>query len=191
MRLLVGARRDRGEVDEEWGRLVTTSFEDYLAAELDGLLRYATALTGDPYLAQDVVQDVLVRVRDRWSRLNAPGAYLRRMITNEYFSWRRRRANRDVVPAPTRLLDGFASTVDDHSTAYAERDEMLARLATLPRKQCAALVLRYYENRSDDEIAEVLQCRPGTVRSQISRALATLRTTEKARVPAPGLGATR
>jgi RNA polymerase sigma factor (sigma-70 family) len=68
---------------------------------------------------------------------------------------------------------------------------MLARLATLPRKQCAALVLRYYENRSDEEIADVLRCRPSTVRSQISRALATLRAGEQARVSALRLGEAR
>jgi RNA polymerase sigma factor (sigma-70 family) len=166
---------------------VATSFDDYVAAELDGLLRYATALSGDPYLAQDVVQEVLLKARARWARLETPGAYLRRMITNEYFSWRRRRANRDV-PAATGDLDALGTPVADHSAAYAERDEMLARLATLPRKQCAALVLRYYENRSDDDIAEVLHCRPSTVRSQISRALATLRTTA---LPALRLGETR
>ncbi len=170
---------------------MTTSFDEYVAAELDGLLRYATALTGDPHLAQDVVQEVLLRVRGRWARLDAPGSYLRRMIVNEYFSWRRRRGNRDLLFAPNRLLEAFFAPVADHSTAYAERDAMLARLATLPRKQCAALVLRYYENRSDEEIAKVLRCRPGTVRSQISRALATLRATEPAPVAAPGLGATR
>lgn len=170
---------------------MATGFDDYVAAELDGLLRYATALSGDPYLAQDVVQEVLLKARSRWARLDAPGAYLRRMITNEYFSWRRRRGNRDVVPASTGELDALSEPVADHSTEYAERDEMLARLATLPRKQCAALVLRYYENRSDEDIAEVLHCRPGTVRSQISRALATLRTTEQARVSALRLGEAR
>lgn len=170
---------------------MTTGFDDYVAAELDALLRYATALSGDPHLAQDVVQEVLLRVRGRWARLDTPGAYLRRMITNEYFSWRRRRGNRDVVPAPVRDLDALSAPVADHSDAYADRDEMLARLATLPRKQCAALVLRYYENRSDEEIADVLRCRPSTVRSQISRALATLRAGEQARVSALRLGEAR
>jgi RNA polymerase sigma-70 factor (sigma-E family) len=170
---------------------VTTGFDEYVNAELDRLLRYTTALTGDPHLAEDIVQDVLLKARARWSRMDTPGAYLRRMIVNEYLSWRRRRGNRDVVPAQQGDLDALSEPVADHSTAYVERDEMLGRLATLPRKQCAALVLRYYENRSDEEIAAVLRCRPGTVRSQISRALATLRTTEPASASALRLGEAR
>lgn len=167
---------------------MATGFDEYVTAELDRLLRYGTALTGDPYLAQDIVQEVLMRARGRWARLSAPDAYLRRMINNEYFSWRRRRGNQTV---PTSDLEAFSAPVDDPATAYVERDAMLTRLATLPRKQCAALVLRYYENRTDEEIAQVLRCRPATVRSQISRALATLRTTEQARTATLRLGEAR
>ncbi|MBB4685098.1 SigE family RNA polymerase sigma factor [Amycolatopsis jiangsuensis] len=153
---------------------MTTGFDDFVAARLDGLLRYATVLTDDPHLAQDIVQDVLLRAQERWDRIASPPTYVRRMITNEYLSWRRRAARR-MVPSNHAVLDSLSPPEADPSVAYDERDEMLALLATLPRKQRAALVLRYYENYTDAEIADVLRCGVSTVRSQISRALATLR----------------
>jgi RNA polymerase sigma factor (sigma-70 family) len=82
---------------------------------------------------------------------------------------------RRVVPSSHDVLDALSPPEADPSAAYDERDAMLGLLATLPRKQRAAIVLRYYENYSDAEIAAVLRCGPSTVRSQISRALATLR----------------
>jgi RNA polymerase sigma-70 factor (sigma-E family) len=149
-------------------------FEEFVAERLDGLLRYATVLTNDPHLAQDIVQDVLLRAQQRWDGIDAPPAYVRRMVTNEYLSWRRR-AVRRVVPSSHDVLDALSPPGADPATAYDERDAMLGLLATLPRKQRAAVVLRYYENYSDAEIAVVLRCGTSTVRSQISRALATLR----------------
>ncbi|HEX4226748.1 MAG TPA: SigE family RNA polymerase sigma factor [Pseudonocardiaceae bacterium] len=163
-------------------------FDDYVAAELNRLLGYANALIGDPHLAADVVQEVLLKARSHFSRMTTPDAYLRRMIMNEHITWRRRRANRDVVLMPGHAIHD-ATLVADHGDAYAERDAMRTRLATLPPKQRAALVLRYYEDRTDDEIAKVLDCRVGTVRSQISRALATLRAAEHAARPNLALGA--
>ncbi|WP_033293446.1 SigE family RNA polymerase sigma factor [Amycolatopsis jejuensis] len=154
--------------------IVTIGFDEFVAERLDGLLRYATVLTDDPHLAQDIVQEVLLRAQARWARIDSPPTYVRRMITNEYLSWRRRAARR-VVPSSHPVLDSLGPPTADPSTAYDERDEMLARLATLPRKQRAAVVLRYYENYTDAEIAEFLRCGVSTVRSQISRALATLR----------------
>jgi RNA polymerase sigma-70 factor (sigma-E family) len=149
-------------------------FEEFVAERLDGLLRYATVLTNDPHLAQDIVQDVLLRAQQRWAGIDAPPAYIRRMITNEYLSWRRR-AVRRMVPSSHDVLDALGPPEADPSAAYDERDAMLGLLETLPRKQRAAIVLRYYENYSDAEIAAVLRCGTSTVRSQISRALATLR----------------
>ncbi|MGW3993495.1 SigE family RNA polymerase sigma factor [Amycolatopsis sp. NPDC004772] len=150
------------------------TFEEFVAERLDGLLRYATVLTNDPHLAQDVVQDVLLRAQQRWDGIAAPPAYVRRMITNEYLSWRRR-AVRRMVSSSHDVLDDLGPPEPDPATAYDERDAMLGLLATLPRKQRAAVVLRYYENYSDAEIAAVLRCGASTVRSQISRALTTLR----------------
>src|SRR5262245_13700948 len=76
------------------------SFDAFVAAQLPGLLRYAAALTGDRALAQDVVQDALVRAHRRWRRVvraDRPEAYVKRIVVNEYLSWRRRWHARHVV----------------------------------------------------------------------------------------------
>ncbi|GHF47663.1 RNA polymerase sigma-70 factor (sigma-E family) [Amycolatopsis bartoniae] len=160
-------------------------FEEFVAGRLDRLLRYATALTCDPHLAQDVVQEVLLRAQHRWTRiaaLDAPESYVRRMVTNEYLSWRRRRAARNVS-ATHSTLDALTAPAADHAEQYAERDAMRGRIAALPRKQRAAVVLRYYEDCTDAEIAEALGCSAGTVRSHLSRALSALRAAERGRLP--------
>lgn len=152
-------------------------FDQFVTDRLDRLLRYATAMTCDRYLAQDIVQEVLLRAQRRWGRIgamDAPYLYVQRMVTNEYLSWRRRRAARDIA-SPAAAIDALTPPVGDPAVRHAERDAMRARIAQLPRKQRAALVLRYYEDRNDDEIATVLKCTAGTVRSHISRALQTLR----------------
>jgi RNA polymerase sigma-70 factor (sigma-E family) len=160
--------------------LPTSSFDDFVAERLGPLLRYATALSCDPHLAQDIVQEVMLRAQQHWTRIAAtdhPQAYVKRMVTNEYLSWRRRRAARDVALAHT-TLDEISPPVADQTGHYDEREAMLARIARLPRKQRAAIVLRYYENMVDSEISEVLGCSQVTVRSHVSRALAALRAQE-------------
>jgi RNA polymerase sigma-70 factor (sigma-E family) len=150
------------------------SFEQFASERAATLLRYATALTCDPDLAQDVVQDTLVRVQPRWSRIgamDAPLAYVKRMVTTEYLSWRRRKAVREVATGH----GGVEVALADPATDYDERDAMLGRIAALPPKQRAAVVLRYYDNRTDAEIGEILGCRPGTVRSHLSHAMTALR----------------
>jgi RNA polymerase sigma-70 factor (sigma-E family) len=159
------------------GVAVLDTFDQFAADRIDRLLRFATALTCDPHLAQDVVQEVLVRVQAKWARI-APmqgrDQYVRRMIINEYLSWRRRKAARTVA-ATHSTLDALGTPTADPATGYAERDAMRMHVARLPRRQRAALMLRYYEDRTDAEIAELLGCSTGTVRSHISRALSTLR----------------
>jgi RNA polymerase sigma-70 factor (sigma-E family) len=152
-------------------------FDEFVARGIDSLLRYATALTCDAHLAQDVVQEALLRAQQRWERISAldnPGAYVRRMVTNEYLSWRRRKVSREVALVLSDL-DAIGPPTPDQAPRYDERDAMLARIARLTRKQRAAVVLRYYEGYSDEEIATALSCRIGTVRSHISRGLAALR----------------
>jgi RNA polymerase sigma factor (sigma-70 family) len=92
------------------------------------------------------------------------------MIVNEYLSWRRRLAR--TLP---RAQIEPTSVVSDGTSEHAERDEMLQRLAKRPKRQRAAVVLRYYVGLSDEDIAASLDCAVGTVRSLISRALAALR----------------
>jgi RNA polymerase sigma-70 factor (sigma-E family) len=156
------------------------TFEEFAVARLHSLLRYAVVLTGDRDLAQDVVQEVLARAQVRWRRIReseSPEAYVRRMVLNEYLSWRRTWAVRNVHAVGERLadLDSARGGVGDHAQGIVDADELWRRLATLGRKQRAVLVLRYYEQMQDEAIADLLGCSPATVRSQASKALRTLR----------------
>jgi RNA polymerase sigma-70 factor (sigma-E family) len=160
---------------------VLDTFDQFAADRIDRLLRFTTALTCDPHLAQDVVQEVLVRVQHKWARIGPMSArdqYVRRMIINEYLSWRRRKAA-TTVAATHSTLDAIGTPTADPAAGVTERDAMRGHIARLPRKQRAALMLRYYCDRDDAEIAELLGCSVGTVRSHISRALGTLRATHQ------------
>jgi RNA polymerase sigma-70 factor (sigma-E family) len=148
------------------------TFEEYVSGRLPTLLRTATAICTDPHLAEELVQDVLVKLNRHWLRVAQQGsvdAYVRRMLVNEHVSWRRKWSR--VVPTldvPDRLLT-------DHASSVADRDALRRTVAGLPRRQQVALALRYFDDLSDTEIAQALGCAEGTVRSLISRALSTLR----------------
>lgn len=170
---------------------MVVTFEQFAMARLPSLLRYAVVLTGDRDLAQDVVQEVLARAQVRWRRINeadSPEAYVRRMVLNEYLSWRRSWAVRHVHSVGERLieLDDARGGVRDHAEGVVMADVLWRRLATLGRKQRAVLVLRYYEQLDDDQIADLLGCSQATVRSHASRALKTLRLSPELmeRIPA-------
>jgi RNA polymerase sigma-70 factor (sigma-E family) len=148
-------------------------FAEYVARQRPALMRFATVLSCQTWLAEDLVSDVLGRAFERWDRISTmaePNAYVRRMVVNEYLSWRRRLA-RTAPRADVEPVQAYGDGADER----AERDAMIRRLAGLPRKQRAAVVLRYYAQLPDAEIADQLGCRVSTVRSQIHRALATLR----------------
>jgi RNA polymerase sigma-70 factor (sigma-E family) len=150
-------------------------FDDFVVTRGQALLRFAHVLCGNAHLAEDLVQEVLARVHRRWARieyLEAPEAYVRRAIVREFLSWRRRRSSREAVLAevPDR------PSGQDTAQQLAARDEMWTLLAGLPRAQRAVLVLRFYDDLADDEIANALGCAPSTVRAHASRALARLRT---------------
>jgi RNA polymerase sigma-70 factor (sigma-E family) len=149
------------------------TFEQFAATRLDAVVRFATVLTNDRGLAEDVVQEVLLRAHRRWTQiedLDQPEAYVRRMIVNEFYSWRRKWAR--ISPRPSEELDG---PVDDQAATIADRRTLLDEIAKLPRKQRAVLVLRYYEGMADAEIASTLGCAETTVRGYAFRALKTLR----------------
>lgn len=155
-------------------------FAEYVARRRPALMRFATVLTCRTWLAEDLVSDVLGRAFERWDRISGmdePNAYVRRMVVNEYLSWRRRltRMSPRAEVEPVVVSDG--------ADQRAERDAMIRSLAALPRKQRAAVVLRYYAGLSDREIATQLGCRESTVRSQIHRALNALRIDLTAGVP--------
>lgn len=149
------------------------TFEKFVSQRQQPLLRLAMVLSGDGSHAEEIVQAVLVRAWERWDRirsLDAPDAYVRRMVVNEFLSLRRRWAR--LVPFDPRR---HGEQVADHANAHADRDALVAELAKLPRRQRAVLALRYYDGLTDDQIADVLGCTAGTVRGYASRALATLR----------------
>jgi RNA polymerase sigma-70 factor (sigma-E family) len=150
-------------------------YENFVRAHLPRLLRYATMLTGEREQAADLVQDVLVKVYRRWSRisgLDRPDRYVVRMVTNGYLSWRRSRWARLIATGD--LPD--EARADDFASEHALREDMWQRLARLPRRQRAVVVLRYYEQWDDSEIAGLLGCAQATVRAHAHRALTTLRT---------------
>lgn len=166
--------------DPRRGVSTDVTFEEFVATRLTDLLRHAAVLTGDRDLAQDIVQEVLARAQVRWRRItraDSPDAYVRRMIINEYLSWRRSWTSRNVRAVGERLTAiGDARRVGrDHAQDVVESDDLWRRLATLPRKQRAVLVLRFYEQLDDAAIADLLDCAPVTVRSNASKALKSLR----------------
>lgn len=150
-------------------------FEEWFRQELPRLLRLATVLAGSPDSAQDLVQDVLIRVEQRWAKLSVlehRDAYVRRMLVNEYLSVRRKLSRlvlRPTVDAPDR------GTGADFADQQADRAVLRDELTRLPPRQRAVLVLRYYDDADDTTIGQILGCRPSTVRSHAARALQTLR----------------
>jgi RNA polymerase sigma factor (sigma-70 family) len=126
------------------------------------------------------VQEVLARAQVRWRRISeaeVPEAYVRRMVLNEYLSWRRTWAVRHVHAAGERLveLDDARGGVRDHAQGVVDADELWHRLAALGRKQRAVLVLRYQEDLTEAEVARLLRLPLGTVKSLAHRALRRLR----------------
>lgn len=151
-------------------------FEDYAAERVPVMLRTATYLTGDLAAAEDLVQDVLLTMHRRWARiepLQSRDGYVRRMLVNAFISSRRKWGPVSPVAEVAAYAgeETVASGVDD----YADRELLREQIARLPVRQRVVLVLRYYNGLADQQIAEALGCRPGTVRSLASRALAALR----------------
>lgn len=151
-------------------------FCEFVAARQQALLRTAYLLTSDLHSAEDLVQISLAKAYLSWDRLREPRAveaYVRKIMVNEHTSWwrrawRRKERSTDELPESPVVLDDPA--------AFEQRDAMWELVQTLAPKQRAAVVLRYYEDLSEAETARILDCSVGTVKSQTSRALATLRS---------------
>ena len=148
-------------------------FEALYRSNYRALTRLAFLLTQSAEAADDLVQDVFARVLPRWHRLDDPVPYLRRSVVNAANSWHRRR--RLERSRPSELVV---------STTF-EADELFDVLAKLPARQRAAVVLRYYADLSDAEVAAALGCRPGTVPSLVHRALEQMRPALRREHPAP------
>lgn len=146
-------------------------FEAFVAASGDRLLRTAYLLTRDHASAEDLLQTALTKSWSRWRRIaGEPEPYVRRVLVNTYASWWRRRWNGE---RPTEVLPDVAG--HDPLDGHADRQDLWTALGRLPRRQRAAVVLRYHEGFTEAETAAVLGCSVGTVKSQTSRALARLR----------------
>ena len=152
------------------------AFAAYVAARQCSLLRTAVLLTGDQHAAEDLVQSALARLYLSWDRVrrrDALDAYVRRIMVNQHTSWWRRAwRHREVTVAE---LHDLPTQQTEASDGLAERDAVWQVVRRLPPRQRAAVVLRYYEDLSEAKTAEVLGCSVGTVKSQTSRAVATLR----------------
>ena len=147
-------------------------FSAFALSRWPGLVRLAFGLTGDRWLAEDIAQTALARAYVAWrrvSRADDPDAYLRRILVN---ASNRRFRRRQVTDQPGDLPE---VAVEGPADLVGERAALLAALRQLPPRQRAVVVLRYWNDLTDAQIAAALGCSPGTVRSQLSRALATLR----------------
>jgi RNA polymerase sigma-70 factor (sigma-E family) len=151
------------------------AFEGFVAESGDALLRMATLFTSDPHTAEDVYQETLQRLAARWSRVDNPRAFCRRVMHNLVIDRARARRRR---PHELELFASYDSSDPrsaDPLAAVELRPVLLAALDTLTAQQRAIVVLRYFDDRSEAEVAELLGVSPGTVKSTASRAVAQLR----------------
>jgi RNA polymerase sigma-70 factor (sigma-E family) len=149
-------------------------FSAYMQARQPSLMRTAFLLTGDRHTAEDLVQTALAKLYLSWDKVqqrDSVDAYVRRILVNEHNSlwrrgWKRREHATDVIPETDHVVDAY----DD-----GQSGALWAIVQTLPKKARAVVVLRYYEELSEAETAQILGISVGTVKSQTSRALAAMR----------------
>jgi RNA polymerase sigma-70 factor (sigma-E family) len=165
-------------VDHRLGSVdrLATEFDSFVRGRTPALLRAAYLLTGDQHLAEDLVQSALARTHRRWAQLHQAGnaeAYTRRTMYHLQVSWWRRPKVAESMPGdlPEPRQGGH-----DHADAASTRIALRRALLRLTPKQRAVLVLRFFEDHSEAETAELLDIAPGTVKSQTAKALARLRT---------------
>jgi RNA polymerase sigma-70 factor (sigma-E family) len=150
------------------GRVHEATFDDFVAARSRALLRTAYLLTHDHALAEDLLQTSLAKAWFAWKRIDGnPEPYVRRILVNTYASWWRRKWNGEhpTEDLPERVAE----------EPGAEPTDLWRAMERLPRRQRAVVVLRYFEDLTEVQTAELLGCSVGTVKSQCSKALAKLR----------------
>jgi len=150
-----------------------SDFSELVAARSGALFRTAFIVVGDHQLAQDLLQEALVKAYVAWPRLRdatKAEAYVRRTIVTTAISWRRRRSFHEH---PVALVPDARNA--DETERLATHDVLWEQVRSLPPRQRAALVLRYYEDLSETETAALMGCSVGTVKSQVSAALRRLR----------------
>jgi RNA polymerase sigma-70 factor (sigma-E family) len=149
------------------------TFEEYAAAAWPALYRYAYLLAGNHPDAEDLAQQTLIKAHRAWSRVtssDAPNAYARRMLTNTFLSAKRPKSRRLelLTDTPPEAATVTPSAPEEHLALWPH-------VKALPPQQRAVIVLRYYEQLSEAEIADVLGCSRGNVKSTAHRALKVLR----------------
>jgi RNA polymerase sigma-70 factor (sigma-E family) len=147
-------------------------FEEFVAGRGQALQRFGYALTGDWAMAEDLLQTALARAYPRWSRIQRddPEAYVRKIMVNTWSSWWRRRWRGEV---PSGQLPESAGP--DSYASVDSRQALRTALTKLPARQRAVVVLRYHQDLSEAQVAELLGVTVGTVKSQAAKALAALR----------------
>ncbi|MFB6721577.1 SigE family RNA polymerase sigma factor [Kribbella sp. NPDC056345] len=161
------------------------AFVEFVETANPSLRRTAYLISGDRHKADDIVQDALYKLYLHWPKVNRVGnpfAYARRMVVNAAYDGGRRPWRREVTIAAVP----DQPVTEDFTAGHASRDEVLEALRTLAPRQRACVVLRYYEDLSIEQTAEVLGCSEGTVKSQAARGLDTLRKAMTRR-PSPAL----
>ncbi|MEV0612455.1 SigE family RNA polymerase sigma factor [Nonomuraea sp. NPDC050404] len=145
-------------------------FQDFVVSRSDRLLRTAYLLTRDWGTAEDLLQESLAKAWFAWPGIDSPEAYVRRVLVTTYTSWWRRRWRKEV-PSDD-LPEGVV-----HDTV-GDEEELWRAVGRLPAKMRAVIVLRFYEDLPVAEVAQVMGCQEGTVKSQTAKALAKLRVDE-------------
>jgi RNA polymerase sigma factor (sigma-70 family) len=158
--------------------VTAASFDEFFRAHRADAVRWAAALVGDRAVAEELAQDSLAAVSARFTRLDNPGGYLRRVVVNRCASWHRSHAR--------ELRRMRRATAGQASSYTPETNEMLGALAALPYKQRAAVTLRFWADWTDEQIADALDCAPATVRVLVHRSLTALRVELREE---PGTGA--
>jgi RNA polymerase sigma-70 factor (sigma-E family) len=150
-------------------------FSEFAHSRWPGLVRLAYGITGDRGHAEDLAQTALANAYAYWrrvSRADDPDAYLRRIVVNAHRgSMRRRRVGEQLTASPP---DAFAPQ-SDPASVHGDRASIIAALAALPRRQREVVVVRFWLDLTEVQVAASLGCSVGTVKSQASRALAKLR----------------
>ena len=150
-----------------------TGFEAFVRANAPALLRTAFLLTRSQHGAEDLVQDTLAALYPRWDRVAAadlPLAYVRRSLANRFISQRRSPRGSEIAHA----LVPDRHDPHDLAEAVAARRTVWQLLGALPPRQRTAIVLREFHDLPDTEIADILECRPASVRSLISRGMTSM-----------------
>lgn len=153
------------------GEVRRVDFDEFVAARSHALLRTAYLLTRDHQLAEDLLQTSLTKAWFAWGRMHGnPEAYVRKIIVNTFNTWWRRRWNGELATDEVPEV-----RVPDATDAVDAGNDLWEAMGRLPRRQRAVVVLRYFEDLTEAQTAELLGCSTGTVKSQTSKAFAKLR----------------